>query len=174
MAIYLVRHTTPDIEKGICYGQTDLGLASSYVEEFKVVLNQLPTSMDIVYTSPLKRCLQLAKVIDPNPIKEERLKEIDFGDWELQKWDEIPEDEIQPWYDDYVNVPSKNGESLADLAQRVLAFYKILDVKPDQNICLVAHSGVIRVILAYLKGIPLKDCFQDIGKIEYGGVFVVE
>lgn len=174
MAIYLVRHTTPDIEKGICYGQTDLDLASTYTEEFKAVLNQLPTPMDIVYTSPLKRCLQLAKVIGSHPIKEDRLKEIDFGDWELQPWDEIPESEIQPWYKDYVNVPSKNGESLADLSQRVLAFYKTLEVKPNQNICIVAHSGVIRVILAHLQNIALKDCFQDLGKIEYGGVFVVE
>lgn len=174
MAIYLIRHTTPDIEKGICYGQTDLGLASTYKDEFKVVLNQLPKQIDSVYSSPLKRCLQLAKAISTHPILENKLKEIDFGDWEMQKWDKIPLDEIQPWYDDYVNVKSKNGESLVDLSKRVLEFYLNLKQNNKENICIVTHSGVIRVILAHLRNIPLKDCFQDIGKIEYGEVFCIE
>lgn len=170
MAIYLIRHTTPDIEKGICYGQTDLELASTYQEEFKAVLKQLPKQIDRVYTSPLKRCLQLAEAILANPIQDNRLKEIDFGDWEMQKWEDIPNKDIQPWYDDYVNVPSKNGESLAILSERVLDFYRTLNHHPDETICIVAHSGVIRVILAHLDSIALKDCFQVIGSIGYGTV----
>ena len=174
MCIYLIRHTTPAIGPGICYGQTDLELEDSYPEEFKQVLEQLPEDIDKVYSSPLIRCLQLAKELSKDPIQEDRLKEIDFGDWELQRWDEIPLDEIQPWYDDYVNIPSKNGESLLGLSKRVLEFYKTLKIKPNETICIVAHSGVIRVILAHLRGIALKDCFQDIGKIEYGEVFLIE
>ena len=42
MDIYLVRHTTPKIDKGICYGQSDLELADSYPEEFKAILDVVP------------------------------------------------------------------------------------------------------------------------------------
>jgi len=33
MEIYLIRHTTPDVAKGICYGQTDLDVANTFEEE---------------------------------------------------------------------------------------------------------------------------------------------
>ena len=38
MEIYLIRHTTPKIEKGICYGQADLNVADSFEEEINVIL----------------------------------------------------------------------------------------------------------------------------------------
>ena len=60
MEIYLIRHTAPDIEKGICYGQTDLELAHTFSVEAREVLKQLPNQFDAVYTSPLKRYKQLA------------------------------------------------------------------------------------------------------------------
>ena len=42
MDIYLVRHTTPKIDKGICYVQSDLVLVDSYPEEFKTIKDTIP------------------------------------------------------------------------------------------------------------------------------------
>ena len=53
MEIYLIRHTTPDVAKGICYGQTDLALTATFPEEAEHVLKQLPPDLDVVYSSPL-------------------------------------------------------------------------------------------------------------------------
>ena len=57
MEIYLIRHTTPLVEQGICYGQTDLDIAHNFqeeVEDIKVALQHF--NPDKVYTSPLMRC----------------------------------------------------------------------------------------------------------------------
>ena len=56
MLIHIIRHTTPDIAKGICYGQTDLALASSFYEERELLTSKLLDSYDAIYTSPLQRC----------------------------------------------------------------------------------------------------------------------
>ena len=33
MEIYLVRHTTPDVAKGICYGQADIDVTATFLAE---------------------------------------------------------------------------------------------------------------------------------------------
>jgi len=40
--IYLIRHTTPKVEKGICYGQTDLNLADTFEQEKERILKIIP------------------------------------------------------------------------------------------------------------------------------------
>ena len=169
MEIYLIRHTTPDIEKGICYGQTDLELAKTFDTEAQRVLKEVPYNLDVVYSSPLKRCTALANKISSEVRLEDRLKELNFGDWEMKKWDNIPLQEIQPWYDDFVNTPTLNGESYQALQHRVLEFYTELRQKNHDRVVIVSHSGVIRSLLAHLKSIELINSFKDL-KIAYGEV----
>ena len=42
MDIYIIRHTTPDIAKGICYGQTNLELTDDFQAESDAILSKLP------------------------------------------------------------------------------------------------------------------------------------
>src|SRR4028118_1276170 len=83
MEIYLIRHTTPLIEKGICYGQSDIPLADSFESEWEIIRQQLPKEMDCIYTSPLKRCWQLARKLEQHyqvPLfTDKRLMEMHFG-----------------------------------------------------------------------------------------------
>lgn len=85
MEIYLIRHTTPDIEKGICYGQSDIPLKDTFPSEVKNILKSIPKHFDKVYSSPLQRCTQLANYIDQNNTIDNRLMELNFGSWELKK-----------------------------------------------------------------------------------------
>ena len=55
MEIYLVRHTETVCEKGICYGQSDVGIRAPYDAIFDAILEQLP-EQGVLYTSPLQRC----------------------------------------------------------------------------------------------------------------------
>ena len=64
MEIYLIRHTTPKIDKGVCYGQSDIELADSFSMEFKEISKSIPKTFEKVYSSPLKRCTRLASLID--------------------------------------------------------------------------------------------------------------
>lgn len=173
MEIYLVRHTTPDIPKTICYGQSDISLATTFIEESKRVLDELPTSADIIYTSPLKRCLELAKLIPHQEIKASlNLKEMHFGDWELKPWSEIPREELNPWMEDFVNHQVPNGESMQLLADRVNRWYTKLLATYSKQVIIVTHAGPIRVLLSTVNRTPLEEAFERY-QIDYGEVIVI-
>ncbi len=175
MEVYLVRHTTPKVEKGICYGQTDLDVAETFDKEMVSVLNQLPDSVDYVYSSPLKRCLKLAQQIPCNKsiVTDKRLMELNFGDWEMKSWDGIPKREMDPWMQNYVHQAPPNGESMLQLQNRVLDWWSALKNPIAERIAVVAHAGVLRCLWAYFEEIPLKDTFSKF-KIEYGTVVALK
>ena len=84
MLIHLIRHTTPKVESGICYGNSDLEVTNTFNEERDVVLSKLSNHYDVVFTSPLSRCAKLAGFINsPKHHADDRLKEYNFGDWRL-------------------------------------------------------------------------------------------
>ncbi|MEP0265511.1 alpha-ribazole phosphatase [Dokdonia sp.] len=169
MDIYLVRHTTPKIDKGICYGQSDLELADSYPEEFKAILDVVPEDSYHVISSPLQRCSAFAKAYKTPITYDNRLMELDFGDWELMPWNDIPQKDIEPWMNDFVNVRVPNGESYVDLATRVYSFFEELQqAETIQNTIIVSHAGPMRALLARLLDIPLEKSFRI--KIQYGDV----
>ncbi|OEK08709.1 alpha-ribazole phosphatase [Flavivirga aquatica] len=171
MEIYLIRHTTPHIEKGICYGQSDLDLANTYTEEFKTIKTKIPENKNYkVFSSPLKRCALLAKQFSDTVNYDNRLKELDFGDWELKAWNAISEEDMKPWMTDFVNEPVPNGESYTQLASRVHAFFEdILASESTKDLIIVTHAGPMRAYLSALLGIPLKVSFNI--KINYGDIF---
>ena len=169
MEIYLVRHTTPLIEKGICYGQTDLDTTDEFDKESKIILDKIPLSNNsMVYSSPLKRCTKLAALFSKNFITDNRILELNFGDWELKKWNDIPSEEIDPWMKNFVHETVPNGESYIDLNTRVSQFYDALLKTKQEQIIVVTHGGVIRSLLAQLTRTPLEKSF-DI-KVIYGQI----
>lgn len=175
MEIYIIRHTTPDIEKGICYGQTDLNLKDTFPDEFKAIKKQIPNSKTsyIIKSSPLKRCALLANYLGAPVLFDDRLKELDFGDWEMQRWNHIPEEDLNPWMKDFVNVRVPKGESYTDLASRVYNFFEdIINSDNEQNLIIVTHAGPIRAFLASVIDLPLEKSFNI--KIQYGDVFHLE
>ncbi|GAA3653878.1 alpha-ribazole phosphatase [Flavivirga jejuensis] len=171
MEIYIIRHTTPDIEKGICYGQTDLGLVDTFSEEFKTIKQQIPNNRDyLIKSSPLKRCALLANHLGSHVLFDDRLKELDFGDWEMKPWNTIPEETLNPWMKDFVNTTVPNGESYIDLASRINNFFEeIYHLHDDKNLIIVTHAGPMRAYLASVLNIPLEKSFNI--KIQYGDVF---
>ena len=103
MQITLVRHTTPDVPVGTCYGQSDVPLRASFEEEAEVVRRRLSgMAFDAVYTSPLSRCTRLAHFCGyPDAIQDKRLMEINFGVWEMQRYENIVDPRLQDYYADY-------------------------------------------------------------------------
>ncbi|WP_035095333.1 alpha-ribazole phosphatase [Aquimarina megaterium] len=170
MEIYLVRHTTPNIEKGICYGQSDIGITNTFTAEVEKIHQSIPVhEITTIYSSPLQRCKLLAQTFKKEIIYDHRLKELNFGDWELQPWDAIHSSEIDPWMNDFVNVQVPNGESYIKLQERILDFYTSLDHISEEKIVVITHAGPMRALLAKLQQIELKDSFSI--KIAYGEVF---
>lgn len=174
--LYLVRHTTPAVEKGICYGQTDLGLADTFPTEAATIQASLPdwkTGEVQVYSSPLQRCYRLASHLFPDQTitRDERIQELDFGDWEMQAWSDIDQTDLHKWMNNFVHAVVPNGESYAQLEQRVKAFHRdILQNAKSNHIVVCTHAGVLHTYLAYLDGISINETLGK-RKIEYGELF---
>lgn len=176
MEIYLVRHTETVCEKGICYGQSDVGLAEPFELIFENIISQLPSEA-IIFSSPLQRCVILAKYIQ-NKIKtisyeeDTRLMEMNFGDWEMKNWNDIPPGQLNPWMEDFVNISVSNGESFVELHKRTDTFLsEQISKKTDKPIVIITHAGTIRSFLCHHTSLPLKDAFQN--KVDFGQVIKI-
>lgn len=161
MEIYVIRHTPVNVSKNVCYGQSDLDTSKSFLQDAEELRKKLPSNFDQVFTSPLSRCTFLANELGfYDAILDERLKEMNFGDWELKKWEDINSDDLQNWMDNYDTVTTPNGESLMDLYLRVETFYEDLKNRNDRKVLIITHAGVIRCLWAKILEIPLKNCFK--------------
>jgi alpha-ribazole phosphatase len=166
MELFFVRHIKPDIEAGICYGHTDVPIPFVSQQE---IIDLLPVDFDVVYTSPLSRCRLLAAQITENPITDKRLMELNFGDWEGKKWEEINREELDSWGADYINLSPPNGESLIILLERLQSFIRELSYK---KVIIVTHSGIIRCAMHLFKDIPLHQIMME--KVDFGGIYKFE
>ncbi len=168
MEIYLVRHTTPEVPKGICYGQSDLPVADTFQTEKDQVISKLAKDFDRVYSSPLKRCSILANEITHEVKIEPCLMEMNFGSWEMKAWNKISNLELDPWMSDFVNTTVPQGESFSDLISRVNAFLESVKTEKHERICIVSHAGVIRTILGLCLEMNPANFFKL--QVDYGGV----
>lgn len=169
MEIYLIRHTQVNLPEGICYGFSDVDVSENFEEDTASILKKINIDKSfITFSSPLIRCIKLSKLIGTDELYiDERLKEINFGDWELKKWNEIDRLEIEKWSNDYVSNNCPAGESFSDLYKRVIEFYNdILLINKD--IIVVTHGGVIRCLLANILEIPLKNAHKI--KVNMGSI----
>ncbi|HLT64903.1 MAG TPA: histidine phosphatase family protein, partial [Flavobacterium sp.] len=136
--------------------------------ELAVLKNQLPNDFDQVFSSPLLRCKTLAETFSSTILFDDRLKEMNFGDWELKAWNDIPTEEIQPWYNDFVTTKAPNGDSFESLYLRCAHFFDELRTKNYKKVLIITHGGFIRSTWSYLLEIPLKNTFKislDFGEI---------
>ncbi len=171
----LIRHPTPDIAPGICYGQLDADVTNSFNNECNQIVSFIPPP-HLILTSPLLRTRKLADFLARAQHcavrNDARLLEKHFGSWEGLAWDDIPRGEIDDWAKNVMNHAPPDGESAQQLMQRVREFLSDLKKLPQQNIALVAHGGSIRAILAQLADIPLTDTLH--WEIDYGAVIAVK
>ncbi len=161
MELFLVRHTSVDVPKGVCYGHTDVPLKESFPEEAAAVHSQLSTIVfDRVYSSPSSRCLALAQFCKFTPIIDRRLTESNFGDWEMQQWDNIRDSRLEQWYADWLETPATNGESFIELYKRVALFLSGIH-NSEGRILAFTHGGVIICAKIYAGLVTFQDAFKD-------------
>lgn len=183
MKLTLVRHTSLDIASNICYGQSDVDVSAQFDAERQILQKKLEKfKFDAIYASPLQRCHKLAHALCADQSLgfstadvqiDERLKEIHFGDWEMNTWDAIPRDVFDSWANDYANLAPPNGETFTQLHLRAKGF--IDDVSSHscgKNILVITHGGLIRALIAEVLQIPLKGLFRI--TIDYASVTQLE
>ena len=149
MTIYLIRHgKTEANEKHLYCGSTDLSLSVAGREELQNIHYNINNVRFI--TSGMKRTNETLQTlfgdvpyeIDP------RLREVDFGIFELHSYDELKDtQEYQTWLtgDNEANIPPQ-GESGEQMKARVLKAFS--EIKEDT--CIITHGGVIASIMEHL------------------------
>lgn len=176
MEVYLIRHTETIVDNDVCYGQSDLPLKEPFFKEFDEILNQVKVEQLKIYSSPLSRCSILANYFhlhnkSQQAIKyDDRLKELNFGKWELKKWDEIESGSLNEWMHDFVNYTVPGGEAFTRLYLRVNDFIETTLFKEQRKrpAVIITHAGVIRCFLCRKQNIPLKDAFSL--QVNYGSI----
>ena len=187
MRIILIRHTSVAITSKYCYGISDVELADTWQQEMATIATKIAeirqkNAKTSVFSSPLSRCKRLAEYLfkgseNENIVFDNRLLELNFGDWEMIPWADLPPEAFNVWMSDFTNIPTPNGESFRDLNLRTADFLKSLEQqatkKDDKNeseaiVFVVCHAGVIRSILCHALGIPPENAFR-IG-LEYGAI----
>ena len=174
MKITLIRHTSVNAPQGTCYGQTDVPVNDTFEEEAAATLERLQgKEFDAVYCSPLSRCVRLATYCGhPEAIRDRRLLELNFGAWEMQKFDDIRDPHLQEWFDDHIHEPATDGESFMEQLQRVFHFLEELKQKPYEHVALFVHGGVILCAQLCAREFLPEQAFEHL--TPYGGVAEIE
>jgi alpha-ribazole phosphatase len=171
LKLTLVRHTSLQIAPGICYGQTDVDVAASFMQEAAATRAKLQAlNVDAVFSSPLQRCVKLAHALALAEMKQdERLKELHFGEWEMQAWDDIPREIFDAWAHNYADLAPPYGETFTQLQQRGVDFLtEVTKTHAHQHVLVVTHGGMIRAMLAHVLNMQLKGLFRF--HVDYGSM----
>ncbi len=172
MEVYVIRHTQVAVDTDTCYGQSDVPLADTFLQDAKQIKNGLPTDFDAVYCSPLKRCKDLAIALELSNIDfDNSLMEMNFGNWESKKWNILNLEDLNNWMTDFVKVKTPNGENLMELFERVKLFLDKLRKQEYRKVLIITHAGVIRCIWAYILEIPLTNIFKI--PVDYGQKLII-
>ena len=174
--LILIRHAEPvEDARGLCYGSLDFGLSPAgraHAERLAVA------GCDAVYASPRRRALEtaapLAAAHGLGVLVDDDLREIDFGDFEGRRYEEIEEAEpelYRAWMESPTTVRFPNGECYADVRARALAAFERIRAAHACAV-VVTHGGVIRAGLAAWLGMPDEAIFRLAQ--DYCGVSVVD
>lgn len=168
VTICLLRHgeTVYNADGNRYCGRTDVDLTPIGITQAKRMRSFLSEYMfDAVFSSPLKRAKDTALIatgFKDIVTEDNRLIEIDFGEWEGLKPEEFQLADSSSWSDwledPTVNRAGKYGETAREVLQRLDSFYEeILEKYNDKTVLVVGHNGVNRLFMASRLGMPLKN-----------------
>lgn len=171
MKLLLIRHGETDwnAAKRI-QGSADIPLNENgrrQAQELAETLALRPLPFSSIYTSPLSRASETAKIIaDRLGMTYQSapgLEEIRFGLWEGIRWEEVQARfpaEFQAWRSNRRYGRPPQGESYQDLLDRfVPALQKIIQDTPEEtgDVLVVSHSACIMSLLSLLNGTPFHE-----------------
>jgi len=155
--LWLVRHAAPLIEPGVCYGASNIPAdAQATLVAAQLLAATLPARVTVL-SSTLQRCEQLAHVLcglrpDLTYRTDARLAEMDFGQWEGQRWDAIASAELKSWTDAFAHWPCGGAESVHQVMTRVATAWDETRAA-NQPTAWVTHAGVIRAATLIARGL---------------------
>ena len=176
--LLLIRHAEVEARyQGVFGGQIDMELSPRGHQQAEALASYLQhTSVTAIYASPMKRVQQTLRpwIVNgvPKPIILTDLREVSFGDWTGLSWVEVRSRygvSAWEWLHQLESASIPNAENAATLRARVEpCLRRIVRNHPGEEVAIVCHGGVIRMLLSILLELPLPrmGAFQ----IEYASI----
>jgi len=163
MMLYVARHgqTVWNAQNKVC-GITDVDLTEKGIEQAKTLAYLVESqNLNLILSSPLRRAVDTSKIIANIcniPIEvDRRLIEQNYGIYEgVDRKNEA-------FLNNKRNFAYKypNGESMMQVAYRVYGLIDDIRYKyPKDNILIISHGGVCRIINTYFKDMTNEEFFN--------------
>lgn len=171
MRLTLVRHAEVDEKYQGCYnGHNNIGLSNEGHSQAKKLCKKLDLlKFDAIFCSDTFRAKETIKhyTCKENIEYTKALREKSWGRHEGMSFDEITSQEDIKYENFLQWINALDGEDYQLFIQRIEKFFfEFLPSLEKENILILTHAGVIRVLLSIVHKIPLEDAFSV--KISHG------
>lgn len=161
--LFLVRHGNTEANSAERFwGQTDVGLSAIGKQQAKKMRHRLASEeIESVYSSQLRRASLTARIIASSHQLEvitcDELLEVNFGKVEGLTFNEIGQrypELVKKWPMRDLSFKFPDGESIGEVNSRVMKFRdRLAKHAPEETVLVVAHAGVLRLLICHLLGI---------------------
>ena len=158
--IYFVHGTTTDNAEKLCSGWKEAmlnELGRQQAENLGNVIRERKIKFDVLYTSDLQRAIDSSNIAFPEYEKQRdnRLRECNYGDLDGQHKSFVI-------YEDHIDDPFPNGESLKQVENRVRKFTEEIKEKyPGKTIGIVAHRAPQLALEVITKNITWEEAIKN-------------
>ena len=180
--LYLLRHGEVEARYHRVFGgRIDMELSPLGHQQVQAVADYFQRHPPhVIYSSPMRRVQQtlapLAKMTGLEPVVIPGLREVDFGAWTGLSWDQVY-DRFKVSAFDWLNQLEAGSiaeaEATCDFRKRVdESLRQILSESRHKEVAVVAHGGVIRMLLALILDLPFAR--MSAFDIEYASITKVK
>jgi len=179
--LIFIRHPATSWERQQRYlGRTDIALSQKGERQVEPLSNYLRNeNISAIYSSNLIRAYQTASIIAKyhslKVKKDERLNEIDFGEWEGITFNQIRKRYpkiARKYLSNPLNTRIPGGESLLKFKNRINEALEKILAQEKGTVVIISHAGVNRIIICSLFKLPLSYFWQI--KQDIGAINIVE
>ena len=175
--IYFVHGTTTDNANKLCSGWKEAMLNDLGKEQalnLGNVSRKRNDKFDIIFTSDLKRAIESSEIAFPNnkKIPDKRLRECNYGELDGKQKNLVV-------YEEHINNPFPNGESLVDVENRIRDFIIYLKENySSKTIAIVAHRAPQLALEVITKNITWEEAIENdwrkTGEWKPGWEYIIE
>jgi len=150
--LWLLRHAQVVVDVGTCYGSTNVDCDPEATDTAAKNFAPHPSLGSTLWTSPSSRACKLAQALSSQrpdqqgPSTDNRLQEMDFGQWEMHSWESIPRVAIDVWADEFPHHRFGGKECVQDVLDRVADALSSAYLLEVPEMVWVTHAGVIRAV----------------------------
>jgi alpha-ribazole phosphatase len=153
--IVLARHgETAANRDRLALGRADPSLTERGNEQAEALARRLgDLEIATVFTSPLRRAREtaapIAAVAGADVVVDDRLIELDYGEWDQKSFADLPREELKRWRNDPTFAPP-GGESLRAVNLRVASF--CTEMLDGPTVVAVSHVSPIKAAVSWALG----------------------